>query len=191
MPRAEPLRCWRCPAYLNANLPVRVLSKDIEQFADQGFRDMPALWTRGLCPLADVGLPPPAPVQHLNVFPTTALDWTQMDTVEGDRFQFYLDESGGQYSSDPALRRAGWGVAVFYYRPRDPEEDLRPLCGVCGSLAGLRQTHERAALAGLIWLLQNVTGLLRVRVDAEYISGGDLMTKAFKGWRGFGANADL
>ena len=75
-----------------------------------------------------------------------------------------VDGSGGTFSSDPRLRRVGWGAGVW-------DEQLNPLGTLQGNVVGL-QTINRAELKGAIELLRHTKGDLIVVTDSAYLIRG-------------------
>ena len=88
----------------------------------------------------------------------------------------YLDESGGDFSSDPRIRRAGWGLAFLPKRRGDGIPELKAACqliaGFSGTVAGTVQTTPRAALTAFIFALRATCGPLLIKPDAAYLVMG-------------------
>ena len=77
------------------------------------------------------------------------------------------DGSGGIFSSDPRVRRVGWG-AVIGTRPQNG----RVIQGwAMGTLEGL-QTVPRAELRALVWIASMTDGDIEIAVDASYVVKG-------------------
>ena len=56
--------------------------------------------------------------------------------LDGHKYIFFLDESGGPFTADPVLRRAGWGISVLLADPPDLQSSLHVVGGISGSLPG-------------------------------------------------------
>ena len=101
----------------------------------------------------------------------------------------YLDESGGVHARDVRIRRSGWGLA-FLNKPRgNIKEDIKLVALVAGSLAGMVQTPNRAAIEALLYALKNTKGNLTIMPDSKYLVKGAEKGEGFGD--GNGVNADL
>ena len=75
------------------------------------------------------------------------------------------DGSGGTHSSDPRLRRVGWGAVVFV------DYSKAPLGYASGHVEGA-QTVPRSELYGLVWFASHTSGDIEVAIDAKYVVKG-------------------
>ena len=71
---------------------------------------------------------------------------------------YYVDASGGKYSSIPLLRRCGVGVAFLHEFPcidflQDPDDALA--FGISAPLPGVVQTVQRAELYAILIVIKN------------------------------------
>ena len=82
----------------------------------------------------------------------------------------YLDGSGD--SSDPRMRRCGWGVAWL-----SSDGDVHSFCGgMCGNLGNERHTVAKAELEALVQVL-------RRRIPGEYMKVWTDCKYVWRGWR--------
>ena len=77
------------------------------------------------------------------------------------------DGSGGKQSSDPRLRRCGWGAVISTLASEG--EDI--LGHASGGLEG-KQTVPRAELTALRWVAWRTSGDIEIAVDAAYVVKG-------------------
>ena len=77
------------------------------------------------------------------------------------------DGSGGEQSSDPRLRRCGWGAVVSTLE----SEGMTVLAHASGGIEG-KQTVPRAELTALAWIAWRTSGDITVAVDAMYVVKG-------------------
>ena len=94
------------------------------------------------------------------------LDLKSRPTLDASQWIFYLDESGGPFSAEPLLRRAGWGLAAFH---KDSDQLLG---GIAGTIEGVAQTSNRAALLALEFALDRFRGDLEIVPDSKYVVDG-------------------
>ena len=99
----------------------------------------------------------------------------------------YSDASGGDFSSDPRLRRVGWGAAVW--DAGAVPSSSPPRSGILGALPGRRQTVNRGELWAAIQALRLCSGFVRLVVDSKYVERG--FNRLLAGARRFASNRDL
>ena len=132
---------WQCQR--NADLPSEHIqqSQHLRDAAVQGAASKACLWLRGLPPKGDTFALPAAGDQH---HPVGSLQWgVRMPAVRA-----YSDGSGGQHTSDPRLRRCGWGFTLV-----DQDEVFH--AGAYGTLPGAKQTVTRAEICAAAWALEH------------------------------------
>ncbi|CAK0839124.1 unnamed protein product, partial [Prorocentrum cordatum] len=153
---------WGCPLLFQADHPLIQATEDLVDTAQGG--DQPAcLWLRGFVPagLALKAVEDTAPQRPVLVGTGAFLDPPE---PRGGWRLGSVDGSGGAFSSDPRLRRVGWGAGVW-------DEDLNLLGTLQGNVIGL-QTINRAELKGATELLKHTQGDLIVVTDSAYLIRG-------------------
>ena len=75
------------------------------------------------------------------------------------------DGSGGAFSRDPRLSRAGWGLMLV-------NAGMKPFGVACGGLRGKKQTVPRAELMALVQLAERTHGHVQVVLDCTYVHNG-------------------
>ena len=83
------------------------------------------------------------------------------------------DGSGGLYTSDPRLRRAGWSWVLV-------DQDYKIVLAAYGTLPGKRQTVPRAELQALLHFTQNTQGSCNFYIDCLSVIIN--YRKLLKGW---------
>ena len=163
-------RVYRCPVVLAGQDPDILSTNGLVAHARE---DLPAIWCRGLVPLDLLEIPPPPMETDVMNFGNFS-SMQDGELANAAHYRFFLDESGGVDSSDPRIRRCGWGIAALD-RSEEPTT-LAARCAFLGGwaspLAGSPQTATRACLAGLIFLLEKTVGPLLVFLDAKYLVDG-------------------
>lgn len=144
--------CWECP-----KLEDR-LSQSGTHFGEaQGIwlaeqatsvREAPCLWLRGLMPSAFTLPKDPA----ISVIQQGGISLDQLPTRIP--FLVFLDGSGGRFSSDPRLRRCGWGIVVIIPLPHE----YKIVSWVSGTLVGAQteQTVPRSEITALMVALERL-----------------------------------
>ena len=94
------------------------------------------------------------------------LDLKRSPTLDASQWTLYLDEGGGPFSAERLLRRAGWGLAAFH---KDSDQLLG---GIAGTIEGVAQTSNRAALLALEFALDRFRGELEIVPDSRYVVDG-------------------
>ena len=87
-------------------------------------------------------------------------------------FVIYLDESGGAHTSEPLLRRSGWGLAILRRRTGSLQHDVEFVGGVAGTVEGASQTANRAAVSALEFICRRGAGHIEVGPDSKYVVTG-------------------
>ena len=155
-------RAFGCEAVLASEHPDIVKSNWLAVEARAGATGWPCLWLRGLLPL---GLLKPEP------HPEEAHIWSLCREAHRGGLvplhgrTVYLDESAGEYSSNPYLRRAGWGLAVL-------DHNLKLEFAWYGTVAGKWQTQNRAAIEALIFLTKHTEGDIIIAPDSLFLLNG-------------------
>ena len=108
-------------------------------------------WNRAIVPKPWLMLEkPPSSTQ---VFAFGAASDGQGDLFCTEDYVVYLDESGGDFSSDPRIRRAGWGLAFLPKRLGNSIPELNDACqltaGFSGTVAGIVQSTPARCLDGI------------------------------------------
>lgn len=123
-----------CPVIEAAALPEVVRTKHWERRASEQAERYPCLWLRGLLPEE---LMPPIPPPHAESLIRSngifeGMDITAPGAFCSDGTIFCIDESGGEFTKDPLLRRCGAGAAAM---PKTAESAGDPLhCASSGAL---------------------------------------------------------
>jgi ribonuclease HI len=175
-------RIWQCEAVAEAGLDEVKKSQHLKQRAEGEVSTAPCFWLRGLVPKAWTALPPPRKVELVGTGLFAGLERSEPLNIEG--LDVYLDESGGEFSSDIRRRRCGWGLAII----REQDGDFVLTGGVAGTLEDVQQTSNRAAVEALVFVLRFTRGHGTVKPDSKYLVDG------FNGGRyrrPDGRNADL
>jgi len=92
--------------------------------------------------------------------------------IDVSNHEVFLDESGGEHTSDTRLKRCGWGLALVQKVEGGEVQRCNFIAGVAGTLPGLFQSTSRACLEAFIYILANSTGPLVVKPDASYLVDG-------------------
>ncbi|CAK0873241.1 unnamed protein product [Prorocentrum cordatum] len=153
---------WGCPLLFQADHPLIQATDDLVDTA-QGDDQPACLWLRGLIP---AGLALKAVEDTTPQHPVLVGAGAFLDPPEprGGWRLGAVDGSGGAFSSDPRLRRVGWGAGVW-------DEDLNLHGTLQGNVIGL-QTINRAELKGATELLKHTQGDLIVVTDSAYLISG-------------------
>ncbi len=122
----------------------------------------PCFWLRGLPPRQWTAfhctLPAQGDAQYSGASPAEPMDLPIGAVLA-------TDGSGGTFSSEPRLRRCGWGFAIL-----DPSGNL--LASGSGPLTSWRQTVPLAELEAATQLALSTKGDLTFHVDATYVLRG-------------------
>ena len=94
------------------------------------------------------------------------LDLKSCPTLDASQWTLCLDGSGGPFSAEPLLRRAVWGLAAFH------NDSDQLLGGIAGTIEGVAQTSNRAALLILEFALDRFRGDLEIVPDSKYVLDG-------------------
>ena len=162
-------RCWgNCPSVMNAALPEVEATTHLVAWANIAPLSDQAMLLRGL-PAAHRGIPQPSDqmdVDFVGIF--HMLD----GKIDVSGHEVFLDESGGEFTSDGRLKRCGWGLALVQCIGELGSEHCKFLAGVSGTLPGSFQSTSRACLEAFIFILGHSTGPLVVKPDASYLVDG-------------------
>ncbi len=149
---------WQCPA----NDGLEGCHWEHRARAEAEHASLPCFWLRGLPPLAWTYRPAMAPTQgevvYLGGSPTKPVVLGAGDIVA-------TDGSGGSFSSEPRLRRCGWGFVVL-----TPGLAVRS-CG-WGPLHLWKQTVPLAELQAVQSALLATEGPITVAVDSVIVAKG-------------------
>ena len=168
-------RSWGgCPVIAAAALPEVERTKHLEVRAREQAQIFPCLWLRALTPES---LMPHIPSPHIETVVCTHGIFEGMDvTVPGafscDGLVFYVDESGGEFASDPLLRRCGAGAAAMLKADGHAADPLNLLGAIAATLPGDFQTPARACLHMVLMLLTFAYGSLDLRLDCKLVVDG-------------------
>ena len=170
----EEHRIWNCRIVNESDDKDISDSNGLRRLALPKLGEEACFWLRGLLlvdwlPTPDFPLPSDCPVFVLG----------GIDEVDGiydvSGLSIYLDESGGECSSTPCSRRCGWGWAIL--GGKSPNQGghgdgffLR--AGWFAALDGQQQTQIVAAMAALLYVLQNTSGEVTVLLDCQYLIDG-------------------
>ena len=181
--RTETLRhrFWECPRNADLDSHTRKISDSLVRLAERD-KETDIFFCRGLPPnkwFDTDPVPEEMPEHQLG----DLRSW-----LAGGLF--FSDGSGGENSSDPRIRRAGWGVVQM--------ADLHPpgvlKIALWGPLPGPRQTVPRAELFAFTRFIEKIAEL-KVEADTElWVDCKYLTTTWGKGPAGFkpaACNADL
>jgi len=148
-----------CPA-LSTTLeePIRLSNHLIAQ-ATATYDTQSVKWARGLLPKAEVATPPP---QTTYIPATTGIFSHNSPKLKTDNLLFAIDESGGQFASEPVLRRTGWAIAAT---TRHQDDSIQVVGVMWSPLPGPRQTSARACLHGVDHLLASTEGTATIAPD--------------------------
>ena len=141
-PETDIHRYYQCPA--NRDIPDRAV-QSTQHLAERACaeHELECYWLRGIVPVSLA--PIPDPPDHM---PTSCIGGLEL-FARGRHF--YLDGSGGARSSDPRLRRCGWGSALMNFSsPLEP----RLRASLFGGVPGLVQTVPRSELLAAVRTLE-------------------------------------
>ena len=175
-------QAWECPILCPPECPAVRDSQHLLPEARLHWRELPVFWLRGLVPKSLTRPPEPAPAAALvasaafrgggdfriGPFQSQEFEWALAPHLppDADVAFVFTDGSGGSASSDPRLRRCGFGAALIA-----PCEEFRPVSGLAGCLEGPVQTVPRAELRAIIEVCRRATqipgGLLVIFTDSE------------------------
>ena len=150
---SEAHRLWHCPAVCNSKLRDIVASNHLCVEARATAPDdprpahqrVPCLWLRGIIPSPWLETKVPENIKTASMGIFEQDDWNlHQKTV-------YLDESAGRYSSNPSLRRCGWGLYVM-------DDERCPSGAYSATLPGAQQSQIRACLEGILHIARRSTG---------------------------------
>ena len=153
----EAHRVWQCPVVRASADPSIKGTNHLAGEALANLHSDEAFWCRGLVPRAWLSQFRPPPGQHPVVGTGCFENCVFPVDLQGQKI--YLDESGGKFSANTLLRRCGWGLAVC-------RQDGSVLGGFWAPLAGEEQTHYKAALVALRFLLEHSVGDIVVLPDS-------------------------
>ena len=121
-----------------------------------------AFWCKGLVP-KKVFVPFQPPLGQREVVGTGCFE-NCVFPVDLQGQKVYVDESGGKFLANTLLRRCGWGLALC-----NPDCSVRG--GFWAPLAGQEQTHYKAALVALRFLIEHSVGDIEVFPDSQAFVG--------------------
>ena len=153
---------WTCRRHADSASAWVREAADLSNEAAEHAEQMPAFWLRGLPPQAwydDVVKDYPSP-EMPELCETGCFANGGCIEVPPGAFAA-TDGSGGEHSSDPRLRRAGFGLCLF-------AADFAILGTIYGTVAG-PQTVNRAELVAVLVLLARTTGRLQCFVDSAFV----------------------
>ena len=84
------------------------------------------------------------------------------ERIDLGNFVIYLDESGGAHTSEPLLRRSGWGLAILRRRTGSLQHDVEFVGGMASTVEGASQTANRAAVSALEFICRRGAGHIEV-----------------------------
>ncbi len=149
---------WECPK----NEGITGAKLHLLPRAQAEWREAPSYWLRGLPPIQWVERFCEAPPSSRIVLSRGSSD----EPVALDAgMTIATDGSGGAFSSDPRLRRCGWGFMVL-------DGAGQEVCPGRGPLLGWRQTVPLAELAAVRALLHVTTGPIQVYIDSKVVVKG-------------------
>jgi ribonuclease HI len=165
-PDTEEHRLWWCSKVREQQDHAISSTNHLAAFAkaigDDGLSNAsrcPAFWLRGLIPTSWM-LPVPAPPQRIWTYGVFGNDqWNVHQRV------VYVDESAGEFSSNPLLRRCGWGLVML-------DSNLKLEGAVGGTLEGERQTQVAACLDAILYLIRHSSGDVIIKPDCNYAVEG-------------------
>ena len=168
-------RCWQCPAVDGIADDDIANSNAMKRFAISALdrNENECQWLRGLTPISCYNLEQAA-WEEKQERHGVCIGMTEANPLDAIDCTVYLDESGGAFSSEVLLRRAGYGLAFF--TGRRPHENERDACnmigGIASSIAGPIQTTNRACLAAVCCALRLTIGAIEIVPDATYLING-------------------
>ncbi|CAE7360222.1 unnamed protein product, partial [Symbiodinium sp. CCMP2592] len=147
---------------------------DAEEFSElKSQYPWPSLWLRGLPPLSEVrwlrGLPPLSEVRHPKPaseqcgLQVTGL-WSTQSTLEGSRYVFACDASGGPGGSDQRLLVTTWSIGAYALVDGQPKRVASATCLEAEPLT-VPQAEQRA----LFELMHRVTGDFDATTDCKSV----------------------
>ena len=176
-------RCWECAAPNALPAPEIRETNHLQPEARKALDEHKhPLWLRGIIPLAWYQLPA-APQQATIEVTGVFLELKNSLTLDASQWTLYLDESGGPHAAEPLLRRAGWGLAAFH------KGSSQLLGGIAGTVEGVSQTSNRAALLALEFALDRFRGHVEIVPDSKYVVDGVNLRK--RHLFPSGANSDI
>ena len=124
----------------------------------------PVFWLRGLIPAQWAVVEPPVHTEQVHL--VGKHDHLQREGLYQLHGQvLYVDESGGPRSSDPHLRRTGWGIALL-------GKGCEFVAGWFAAVPGQPQTQIRAGLSAIRYILAATSGDVEVVPDCKAIVDG-------------------
>jgi len=137
-------RIWRCPC--NQGKPAYDQTAHLVPQALNGMEECPALWLRGINPIAHTT--PPPPMAHEELYVHVGAPWP---TGSDRPVTIFGDASGGKHGTDPRRRRVGIGLAVI--EACGPRWQLA--AGAIATLPGRRQTVPRGEIFAFVLALEH------------------------------------
>ena len=181
---------WECQAVLDAGLEEVMATEGMAMHAKLASKvDREVFWSRGLVPWKWMNIEPEPEEACIVTWGPGHEEKMAEGNLCTTELTCYLDESGGVHARDVRIRRSGWGLAFLNKPKGNMEEDIRLVALVAGSLAGLVQTPNRAAIEALLYALKNTSGNLTIMPDSKYLVKGAEKGEGFGD--GNGVNADL
>ena len=146
-----------------------VLTNGLEELALEGASTHPCFWLRGIVP-KEWTATTPAPLD-MDMWAVGDMRPTTNNSVK-----YFLDGSGGEFSSDKRLRRCGWSAVCTEVDP-----------GGSPKFPGENQTVARAEPFALVQLLHYIDSDILVMSDCSYVAKGVSGQK----WLSASKNGDL
>ena len=167
---SEGHRLWHCPIVIaswesdirETNFLIddaTKLDEDLDSSGLMRWQRVPCFWLRSLIPTQWVTFEEP---KDQRVW-LSGLCGQEVWPLNGRHV--YIDESAGECSSNPWLRRAGWGLVVL-------GDDREVLGAASATHPGPDQSQTSAVLAGVLYLLTHSTGDVVVRPDCNVAVDG-------------------
>ena len=130
------------------------LDPDVDDSGLMRWQRIPCFWIRSLIPSKWFSVEAPSEQKlWLNGICQEAIWCT------GGR-HVYIDESAGEFSANPWLRRAGWGMVIL-------GADRQVIGAASGTQPGEDQTQTMAVLSAVLYLLKNSQGDVVIRPDCN------------------------
>ena len=157
---------WDCPANLSIDTSQMEDSQALLEQARAGHCDLPAFWLRGLLPRSTVPCNTPY-IYHDELH----LVGPKVPNDPWPSGVYFSDASGGKYSSVPALRRCGIGVASLDLHSN---LDSSFLFGAYAPLVGVEQTVPRGELYGILLIVRFAADGAKLDIRSDSKTNVDL-----------------
>ena len=166
---------WQCKANEEISDPAVKSTQNLRRRAEEGCKEHPCFWLRGIVPAAWANVASPYPLEE---------EWEFDGAHRWDREIYWSDASGGVYSSYPTLRRCGVGIAYV-------DNDGEYVGGEFGVLPGKRHTAPRAELFAIYVIIRDHDDSGNVLIVSDSLINVDIFNLGPAAYNSQRANSDL